>query len=114
MFRRNIIRHRFAFIVLCLALLAWSCVNSPSDPVAKGGGSDTETLTGILSTSTGVAAARTLVKIMPSNYDPRHPDSTLMRKVMTDDSGKFTVAKLDSNLYYNVIAGKASEHAWAY
>lgn len=96
-----------------LALAALHCGLSPDEPVSRGGGSDTETLTGLVSLQTGAPAARVSVKLIPSGYDPSKPDAAALRFAMTDDSGRFVFDKLDSLKYYNVIAGKRDERAWA-
>jgi hypothetical protein len=101
-----------------LALSICACVlfpdDAPKDPPKHNGGSDTETLTGAISTSAGTPAARILVKLLPANYNPSLPDTALIRKTYTDDRGHFKFEKLDSNAYFNVIAGVPTDHFWAY
>lgn len=99
---------------LCLSLSAVSCVLFPDDDkTARGGGSDTETLTGWVASPTGQPSARTLVKLIPADYDPSRPDTTRIRRAMTDDSGHFRFEKLEKAKAYNVIAGNAGEKSWA-
>ncbi|MDQ3001495.1 MAG: hypothetical protein M3Y08_09560 [Fibrobacterota bacterium] len=103
--------HIFA---LCLSLSTVSCVLFPDDDkTVQGGGSDTETLTGLVSTPTGLPSARTLVKLFPADYDPSRPDTTRIHRAMTDDSGHFRFEKLEKAKAYNVIAGNAGEKSWA-
>jgi hypothetical protein len=97
---------------LGIALAAVHC-GSPTGPLSRGGGSDTETLTGLVSLESGAPAARVQVKLLPSDYDPSHPGPDSLRIAMTDDSGRFKFDKLDSLAYYNVIAGKRGERSWA-
>lgn len=94
------------------ALLLAACLFMP-DEVARGGGSDTETLTGIVSASDGSPAARVKVKLLPADYDPSHPDTTLIRKGMTDAAGKFRFEKVDTGRAWNIIAGDSPRKAWA-
>ena len=54
-------------------LLIAACIFE-EDKVSRGGGSDTETLTGIVATPGGLPSARTGVKLIPAGYDPSHPD----------------------------------------
>lgn len=99
---------------IVLSLSAVSCVLFPEeDKTAQGGGSDTETLTGWVASPTGRPSARTLVKLFPADYDPSRPDTTRIRRAMTDDSGHFRFEKLEKAKAYNVIAGNAGEKSWA-
>jgi hypothetical protein len=93
---------------LTLALCLASCL------FQEGGGSDTETLTGSVSTPAGAPAARIRVKLIPADYDPSHPDDALIRRALTDDAGRFRFGKLEKGKAYNVIAGSAAANAWAY
>jgi hypothetical protein len=103
---------------LCAAAVLFSataCMFLPgNDSLSQGGGSDTETLTGAVSLENGSPAARTLVKLVPPDYDPSHPDTALIRKTMTDAAGNFRFEKLADGKYYNLIAGKPDERAWAF
>jgi hypothetical protein len=99
---------------LALALSAWNCGLGTSEPVARGGGSDTETLTGLVSLETGAPAARVGVKLVSPGYDPSRPDPDSLRFTLTDDSGAFKFTGLDSARRYNIIAGIGSQRAWAY
>jgi hypothetical protein len=97
---------------LCLSLSPISCVLFPDDDKVAGGGSDAETLTGLISSPMGQPSARTLVKLIPADYDPSHPDTARIRRAMTDDSGHFRFEKLEKGRAYNVIAGNAEEKSW--
>lgn len=102
------------WLSLALVFSAWNCGDGPAGPLSRGGGSDTETLTGLVATATGAPAARVAVKLLPSGYDPSRPDSAALRVVMTNDSGVFKFEKLDSAGRYNLIAGEAGARAWAF
>lgn len=100
-------------VSLCALALA-ACLFTPDEKTAHGGGSDTETLTGMVTGTGGVPAARVAVKLLPADYDPSHPDTTLIRKAMTDTDGKFRFEKLVKGRNWNVIAGDAGAKAWAF
>jgi hypothetical protein len=95
------------------ALLIAACIFE-EDKAVKGGGSDTESLTGIVSTPDGFPAVAALVKLIPAAYDPSDPDPALIRRTVTDDSGRFRFEELDSTARYNLIAGKAGDKSWAF
>lgn len=97
---------------LCLAACLASDPQRGSNP-EEGGGSDTETLTGFVSGTDGSAKPGVAVKLLPSSYDPSHPDPTLIRRALTDSSGKFSFAKVDTTLSWNVIAGDSAGKSWA-
>jgi hypothetical protein len=99
-----------AIALAALALAA--CLFSP-ERTAKGGGSDTETLTGIVSGADGTPAARVRVKLIPADYDPGKPDTSLIRHAVTDSSGAFRFERVDTGTAWNLIAGDASRKAWA-
>lgn len=99
-------------LFLAAAALA-GCLFSPGDKTARGGGSDTETLTGIVNGPGGIPAARVAVKLLPWDYDPSHPDTSLIRKAVTDAGGKFRFEKLAKGGLWNVIAGDADAKSWA-
>ncbi|MDB5049418.1 MAG: hypothetical protein JWO30_2489 [Fibrobacteres bacterium] len=102
-------------LILGLPLLAAACVFfTQDDKTAKGGGSDTETLTGLVSSPSGRPAVGASVKLIPADYDPSHPDTSLIRYELTDDSGRFRFEKIDTGRAYNVIAGEAAEKSWAF
>jgi hypothetical protein len=94
------------FFTACLFLSA--CV------LQEGGGSDTETLTGSVADPGGAPAARTMVKLIPIDYDPSHPDDSRILRVLTDDAGRFKFGRLEKGKAYNVIAGNTLEKTWAY
>jgi hypothetical protein len=104
---------------LCLPLLTAACVffaedDSTGGKAVQGGGSDSETLTGLVSSPDGFPAVAALVKLIPATYDPSNPDPALIRRTVTDDSGAFRFEKLDSTATYNLIAGKAGDKSWAF
>lgn len=102
-------------LVLGMSLLTAACVFfTEGDKTADGGGSDTETLTGLVATSAGVPAARTMVKLFPSDYDPSHPDTGMVRYAITDDNGHFRFGKLGKDRAYNLVAGTHATKSWAY
>jgi hypothetical protein len=100
-------------LLLALPLLITACIFE-AEKVAHGGGSDTETLTGLVTTPEGTPSARTWVKLIPADYDPSHPDTTLIHRAMTDDSGRFLFEKIAKGKAYNIIAGSAADKSWAY
>lgn len=97
---------------ICALALA-ACLFTPDEKTAQGGGSDTETLTGLVTGTGGAPAAGVAVKLLPADYDPSHPDTSLIRKAMTDADGKFRFEKLAKGGSWNVIAGDAGAKAWA-
>lgn len=97
---------------LCALALA-ACLFTPDGKTAQGGGSDTETLTGLVTAPGGVPAARVAVKLLPSDYDPSHPDTSRIRKGMTDANGNFRFDKLAKDRIWNVIAGDVGSKSWA-
>ena len=103
---------------LAAALITASCVFfTQDDRTAHGGGSDTETLTGLVSTPAGAPAAGALVKLIPADYDPSHPDTARLRRMIADSAGKFRFDSLDKAQAYNLIAGgagNAGEKTWAF
>lgn len=85
----------------------------PGHPAQEGGGSDTETLTGLVSGTDGSPQAGIPVKLLPASYDPSHPVPALIRRALTDATGKFSFDKVDTALAWNVIAGDTARKAWA-
>jgi hypothetical protein len=55
-----------------------------------------------------------MVKLIPADYDPSHPQDSRIRRVLTDDAGRFRFEKLEKGKAYNVIAGNTVGNAWAY
>jgi len=109
---------RSAIALSALALAA--CLSSdptsdpkPVDPLSGGGGSDTETLTGLVATSAGVPVAGASVKLLPADYDPSHPDTARIRRTLTDSAGHYRFEKVDTARLWNVIAGDPARKAWA-
>ncbi len=83
----------------------------------QGGGSDSETITGLVTLPNGKVAALSEVKLIPSDYDPSHPDEKLITKVISDSMGKFTFNTIDKNKDYNIIVKKLnsenkSQYLW--
>ncbi|MDB5107042.1 MAG: hypothetical protein JWP91_4731 [Fibrobacteres bacterium] len=101
------------WLALGLPLLTAACLFFPEEETAQGGGSDTETLTGLVSSPSGLPAAGASVKLIPADYDPSHPDPARIRRAVTDPSGHFRIDKLEKGKAYNVIAGSAAQKAWA-
>lgn len=109
-------------LALVAALLTWRCElggdtlhPDPSRPPdLLGGGSQTETLTGVVVAESGARLPGVRVKLFPSGYDPSLPDTTLPRVATTDDSGRFTFDRLDTAAYYNVVAGLPDQRVWAF
>jgi hypothetical protein len=104
----------FARAAAVLALMCSGC-DMPFDATKSvaGGGSDTETLTGLVALD-GKPAVRVTVKLIPADYDPSRPDSASIRRAVTDDSGLFKFEKLDTAKAYNVIAGDPPRKSWAF
>jgi hypothetical protein len=69
-----------------------------------GGGSDTETLTGVLLSPDGRPAANARVRLVPATYDPSRPAPGLIREAETDAAGRYTFPKAPSAGSYNLIA----------
>lgn len=113
-----------AFMAVAAFALA-ACVFTSSDPTPgnpdsrnpeaphQGGGSDTETLTGLVSASDGSPKPGIPVKLLPASYDPSHPEPARIRRVLTDAAGKFSFDKVDTALAWNVIAGDSASRSWA-
>ncbi|MBW8889789.1 MAG: hypothetical protein JF616_18680 [Fibrobacteres bacterium] len=98
-------------VLAALALAA--CVLSP-DRQARGGGSDTETLSGLVTGATGAPAAAVQVKLIPAGYDPSRPDTTLIRRTLTGSDGSFRFEKVDTSIAWNLIAGESALKSWAF
>ncbi len=105
--------NRMAKFAAAGSLLLAACLFMPDEQTAQGGGSDTETLTGIVTGADGGPAIGALVKLLPADYDPSHPDTTLIRKASTDKSGRFRFEKVDSARSWNLIAGTPGRKSWA-
>jgi hypothetical protein len=90
--------------LVALILLLAACVSDP------GGGSDTETLTGVVLMQNGTRKPDAIVKLFPADYDPRRPSSFQVRTTVSDDSGRFRFTGVGKR-YYNLIAvGKTKLH----
>jgi hypothetical protein len=105
---------RIRALALILVFSLWGCLNYPDETNSHGGGSDTETLSGTVSIGNGVFAARTLVKLVPANYNPSKPDTALILKAITNNNGQFNFDKVNKYVYYNLIAGKSSDQVWVF
>lgn len=99
-------------IVAFAALILSACLSTPDAPTRQGGGSDTETLSGMVADGAGSPAAGVPVKLLPAAYDPSHPDSALIRRTRTDSAGRFRFEKVDTTRSWNVIAGDSERKAW--
>lgn len=88
-------------------------VAAPEQPPQQGGGSDTETLTGMVATLDGLPAARIPVKLLPAGYDPSRPDTALIRRAITDENGAYRFEGVDTARLWNVIAGDVASRSWA-
>jgi 5-hydroxyisourate hydrolase-like protein (transthyretin family) len=94
---------RLAPLLSLAALLAMGgCLND-------GGGSDTETLTGLVRTADGNPAVGAEVKLIPVLYNPSEPQQSLIRKTVTDADGRYRfLAPTDSKTgRYNLIVAAA-------
>jgi len=113
----KLLTHRTAMLLVktLMALCLSACLSTNNDelPVAHGGGSDSETLTGMVYTSEGKPSARILVKLIPADYDPSQPNVNTIRLSTTNDSGQFKFEKVDSLKVYNIIAGNSIDKKWA-
>lgn len=106
--KSRFLRGLAAALVPGLSMLLAACL------LQEGGGSDTETLTGSVSLPAGAPAAGTMVKLIPNDYDPSHPQDSRILRSLTDADGRFRFEKLEKGKVYNVIAGNTAGHAWAY
>lgn len=108
-------RMRAVLIKTILALGLSACLSTNNDevPIVQGGGSDSETLTGMVFTAEGKPSPRTLVKLVPTDYDPSQQNVNTIRFSTTNDSGQFKFEKVDSLKPYNIIAGKSIDKKWA-
>jgi hypothetical protein len=109
-------------LVLALTLVCNGCMPTPeadTPPAVKpGGASDTETLTaetlsGSVRDGSAAPAAHVALKLIPEDYDPRHPDTASIRRTISDDTGGFAFTKVDTTRTYNLIAGDAPAKKWA-
>jgi len=97
-------------ILAALSLAA--CMFSPDRQA--GGGSDTETLTGVVALADGPRAAGVPVKLIPALYDPSRPDTSRIRRALTASDGSFRFEGVDTAISWNLIAGEAGLKAWAF
>jgi hypothetical protein len=89
---------------LAAAAAAFLAFSGCTPEATAQGGSDTETLTGILLTPEGKPAVGARVKLIPSNYDPSHPDTSRIRVVVTNPLGRYTFPKIRAAGSYNLLA----------
>lgn len=99
------------------AVVLMACLSSPTPPAEgpfrQGGGSDTETLTGRVTGADGIPANGVPVKLLPAAYDPSHPDTSNIRRSVTDANGQYRFDSVDTHRLWNVIAGDKNRNAWA-
>lgn len=109
---------RLAFLLLPLPAAACACLACACligcEKTALSGGSDTETLTGAVSSPDGSPAVSALVKLIPADYDPSLSDTSLILRTLTDAKGSFRFKGLKEGASYNLIAGNAPARTWAY
>ena len=98
---------RFPVLLAALSLLASGsgCLFSDSGH----GGSDTETLTGVLLAPDGRPAANARVRLVPAAYDPVRPAPGHVREARTDAGGRYGFPKAPSDGRYNLIAADAQD-----
>jgi hypothetical protein len=106
--KSRFLRGLAAVLIPGLSVLLAACM------LQEGGGSDTETLTGSVSDPAGAPAARTLVKLIPADYNPSDPQDARILRALTDDAGRFRFGKLEKGGTYNIIAGNTLGNTWAY
>jgi hypothetical protein len=97
---------RWAFLG-ALALAACLAAND-------GGGSDTETLSGIVTDANGAAAAGARVKLLPAGYDPSRSGPGAIRETVTGADGAFRFGGVDPGQAWNVIVADAPRATWAF
>lgn len=86
----------------------------PAGCISDGGGSDTETLTGVLRTAEGQPAANARVKLIPAAYDPSKPEPGLIRTAYTDAKGAYRFEKAPAAGAFNLLAVAATPGAAAF
>jgi hypothetical protein len=106
---RSIFRLRLSAFMAAAVGALWAL--SGCTPEATQGGSDTETLSGVLLTSGGMPAAGAQVKLVPSTYDPSQPDPSLIRFTYTNPQGRYTFPKSRAAGSYNLLAAGQTEGA---
>lgn len=97
--RKSHLRRFAPCLVLILACLSGGCLKD-------GGGSDTETLTGLLHTADGKPAAGAQVKLVPSAYNPSLSAPSMIRSAFTDSKGRYRLPRMrkTGGGSYNLIA----------
>jgi hypothetical protein len=106
---RSIFRLRLSALMAAAVGALWALSGCMAE--ATQGGSDTETLSGVLLTSGGKPAAGALVKLVPSTYDPSQPDPSLIRLTFTNPQGRYTFPKNRAAGSYNLLAAGQTEGA---
>lgn len=103
--------------MVVLALVFISCLSEGEQPpkhIPDGGGSDTETLTGFVTSGDGLAAIGVPVKLLPSSFDPSLADTATLRRTLTDSLGRFRFVGVDSTQGWNLIAGDPMRKTWSF
>lgn len=104
-------------LIFSLTINFTACMTTPDSEmppdIKPGGGSDTETLRGTVRDGLAAPAARIALKLIPEDYDPRRPDTLSIRRAISDDTGGFAFANVDTTRTYNLIAGDAPARKWA-
>lgn len=97
---------RFRIFALALAAAAAALPSLPgcTSESSLQGGTDTETLTGLMLTAQGNPAAGARVKLIPSGYDPSRPDTAKIRVAVTDPGGRYTFPKAKDAGSFNLLA----------
>jgi hypothetical protein len=96
---RGIPYRRIQVLLVLLLLCLAGCLSD-------GGGSDTETLTGLVRLSDGSPAAGAEVKLIPAEYNPSQPLPVTLRTARTDAQGRYRLAHTDAGAgaTFNLIA----------
>lgn len=87
--------------------LILGCMQDGGGPgMQDGGGSDTETLTGILRTAEGEPAVGARVRLIPEGFDPSGTDTSGIRTSITDAEGRYRFQADDAfkSGAYNILA----------
>lgn len=95
---------------IAIAGVAGLLLASGSGCLFSGGGSDTETLTGVLLSPDGRPAANARLRLVPATYDPSRPAPGLIREAETDAEGRYAFPKAPFAGAFNLLAA-AGEHA---
>lgn len=104
----------FMFRVFCLIALVFGLNHCSNDSVADGGGSDTETISGLVILKSGMVASNAVVKLIPKDYNPSHFEPSVIRKTITDSLGRFQFNQLKTTDSFNLIATVPNQNHWAF